>query len=346
MNLFIDPSYSAYNNNLLFDANNTFLNRDDTLKPFIDFKNQLTALNVEVNTFDLYEQIEDSNTASKSLYWSFGYLRDYEQLSKNKKLILDAFFILEPPLVAQHLYDQLPMLTRYFNRVYVHNINGDGFSLVDVDIKKLRKLYWPQPHSEPLDKFASNFKRQLAIAMICGLHKPKNGFSKELYSERIKALVHLSQNIKFDLYGRGWGKLFSRNALWLPYLLNYSKIMKHFKGSVESKFTTYSNYDFALCFENLEMKGYITEKIFDCFYAGVIPIYWGASDIENYIPKNCYIHFKDFKNYNDLSKHLLNLSNSDKDLFRTHAKIFLQSEAGKKYHGSLLEVYESKGNDL
>ena len=47
------------------------------------------------------------------------------------------------------------------------------------------------------------------------------------------------------------------------------------------------HYRFYICYENTEgVEDYITEKIFDCFAAGFVPIYWGASNIEKYIPKN------------------------------------------------------------
>ena len=36
------------------------------------------------------------------------------------------------------------------------------------------------------------------------------------------------------------------------------------------------------------VKGYITEKIFDSFFAGVVPIYWGAENITDYVPKSLY----------------------------------------------------------
>ena len=35
----------------------------------------------------------------------------------------------------------------------------------------------------------------------------------------------------------------------------------------------------------MEMKGYISEKIFDCFYSGTIPIYLGAKDVKTIFPK-------------------------------------------------------------
>ena len=51
------------------------------------------------------------------------------------------------------------------------------------------------------------------------------------------------------------------------------------RGPARSKSETLGRYTFALCFENMVLKGWITEKIFDCFYSGTVPIYLGAPDL-------------------------------------------------------------------
>ena len=62
---------------------------------------------------------------------------------------------------------------------------------------------------------------------------------------------------------------------------------------------------FAFCFENSDSYcGYITEKIFDAFFSGTIPIYFGAPDIQDYIPKNCYIDYRQFHSTDELVKKL------------------------------------------
>ena len=41
--------------------------------------------------------------------------------------------------------------------------------------------------------------------------------------------------------------------------------------------------------------GYISEKIFDCFFAGTVPLYLGAPDIEDYIPADTFIDLRQFR---------------------------------------------------
>ena len=48
----------------------------------------------------------------------------------------------------------------------------------------------------------------------------------------------------------------------------------------------------------------ISEKIFDCFYSGTIPIYLGDPNISDTIPSDTFIDYRDFSNINDLLKYL------------------------------------------
>lgn len=73
-----------------------------------------------------------------------------------------------------------------------------------------------------------------------------------------------------------------------------------YKGGASSKIKTISEYKFNICFENcydeLYSWDYVTEKIYDCFCAKTIPIYYGAYNIEEIIPKKLFIDFRDYKN--------------------------------------------------
>lgn len=81
------------------------------------------------------------------------------------------------------------------------------------------------------------------------------------------------------------------------------RIQKVYRGSIPSldKNVVMAQYKFNFCLENsYNIKGLISEKIFDCFMAKTIPIYFGASDIENYIPKSCFVSYSDFKTMGNL----------------------------------------------
>ena len=100
-----------------------------------------------------------------------------------------------------------------------------------------------------------------------------------------------------------------------------------FRGPREPrKADTLGRYTFALCFENSALEGCIPEKIFDCFYAGTVPIYWGAPDIERWIPRECFVDMREFESYTELRDFLRSRSPDHVEGYRVAAREFLRSE--------------------
>lgn len=333
--VYIDPSSKAYYEDRLFDHANPVLNRDDTLAPFIRLRAALEQQGIDLHTAD--RLLQQANQAQTSDYYSLGVLGNFKQLGERDEVRLRAFVIFEPPVVEPRLYRALPELTAAFERVYVHNTEGDGYSLKGVDQSRLRKLYWPQPHKDVLTDFWNREERRRRIVMINGNHKPVS-YSGELYSKRIEALAALSIFGTVDLYGRGWEKWWSRSSMWLPYWQHQRALMLIYKGACISKYEVLSLYDFALCFENMSMKGYITEKIFDCLYAGTIPLYLGAKDIADLIPEDVYIDCRRFSSWEEMHAKVMQLSGDEIKYMRAAGRAFILSAQGERYYDSMIDI--------
>ena len=164
-----------------------------------------------------------------------------------------------------------------------------------VDGKKFFKYYYPAPHQIKISLDEVKNKRKL-ICNISG--NKKSNFINELYSERRKAIKFFEEkiNLEFGLYGRGWNKV----------------EFPSYKGEIDNKYEVLKKYKFSLCFENTKnLEGYITEKIYDCFYTRTIPIYLGSQNISDYIPNECYIDFRKYSNYEELYLELINMSEEE-----------------------------------
>jgi len=59
-----------------------------------------------------------------------------------------------------------------------------------------------------------------------------------------------------------------------------------------------SKYRFRVCFESIYHPlwswDFITERMFDCFKAKTVPIYFGCYNIEEHVPKDFFIDYRDF----------------------------------------------------
>ncbi len=140
-----------------------------------------------------------------------------------------------------------------------------------------------------------------AICLING-NKYSN-IEGELYSKRkdIALWFHEHSNFQCDVFG------------YPPFDL------PNYKGAVQDKYSVLAQYKFSICFENVYhpvwSRGYISEKLLDCFMAETVPIYLGCYNIEEYVPTDLFIDFRQFRDYAELDDFLRSLSQDD---YRLH----------------------------
>jgi len=177
---------------------------------------------------------------------------------KAKKILI----IYEPPTVLPHLYD--PYLHEVFDRVLTWHdklVESQGHIKFNYTVNIGVHPDLPKFH-----------ERKFLCTMI---GNKKSAHPDELYTTRRNAIDFYEQHpqYEFHLYGYGWEK----------------EKLKCYRGAPEGKTAAIKQYKFSLCYENFRNDaGYITEKIFDCFYAGTVPIYLGAENVTDYIPENCF----------------------------------------------------------
>lgn len=225
-------------------------------------------------------------------------------LSKFSKRIL---FHFEPAVVTPSVYKNLPRLKRLYDEIYLTS-----------QIDGLRYFHMPQTFDSPVEPFFSNRDRKFLVMM--NSNKRPLQRKNELYSERLKAIKYFSEHSSIDLYGAFWDR-----PIFFPFTLYKKYVSKVYQGFVDNKFEAMSRYRFAICFENEISPGFITEKIFDCFLAGTIPIYYGAPNVTDYIPAGCFIDFREFRDYNHLREYLESLSLDKIDEYRENIQAFYKS---------------------
>jgi alpha(1,3/1,4) fucosyltransferase len=109
----------------------------------------------------------------------------------------------------------------------------------------------------------------------------------------------------FTLYGRGWGqpptrpgiagRLLKRVNEWRSRVRAAAPAFPSWRGQVHAKGEVLARARFAIAFENVQgSPGYITEKIFDCFVHGCVPVYLGTPGAADCIPAGCYVDARAF----------------------------------------------------
>jgi hypothetical protein len=151
----------------------------------------------------------------------------------------------------------------------------------------------------------------------------------ELHTKRLEAIEFFGGRKRLCLYGPGWSELQKLPRDW-------QRRLRQILGNLnpracDDKIATISGYKFAICYENVIYPGYVTEKIIDCFVAGVVPVYLGAPDIEKHVPVDSFIDMRKFKQFSDLEAYLDQISEEQAQKLLKAGKAFLQSQEGQKY---------------
>ena len=164
-----------------------------------------------------------------------------------------------------------------------------------------------------------------------------------LYSERIRTIRWLEKHAPqdFDLFGLGWDTPVARHGLvgrliskWQRHIPKRTGevFFPSYRSKVFSKLDTMRKYRFSICYENVrELPGYITEKIFDSFFAGCVPVYWGATNITAYIPEDCFIDRRKFVSHEDLYNFMVSMAESEYDVYQERISAFLTSDRAKPF---------------
>jgi hypothetical protein len=222
-------------------------------------------------------------------------------------------FLWEPPTVEPHGYEP-EMLNRF----------GKVFTWADdlVDNKHIFKFYYPvlTPKTEDIPPFEEKKFCSLFATRLCSKHP------QELYSEREKAIrFYEDKPDEFDLYGNNWGK----------------RKYNNWRGRAADKLGTLKQYKFCICYENMrDFNGYITEKIFDAFAAGCVPVYWGAPNVTKWIPEECFIDRRKFSSDQEIYDYLKSITKEEYERYLESADEFLKSEAAQYYtHDQFLKDF-------
>lgn len=306
-----------YLQNKIFDRADRVLNRDDCLASFVFLKDEFAKFDVELATQDIHPISESEIVLYNDMP---RVLPSLEEIKRSYLLIL------ESPLIIKNGFEK--ERHQHFKKIFTWSDD-----LVD------GQMYFKINYNFDLPLTIDKISPRPRFCTLISAHK-RSKESNELYSERMKAIRWFEKNapLDFDLYGVNWDrpahlglmKVFKK----LPFLERMLPFEPYpsYKGKVISKNETLKQYSFAICYENIaDVPGYITEKMFDCFFAGTIPIYRGASNITDYVPSDIFIDQRKFSSYNELYRYLKSLSASDIYSFQTRIEAFLQSEKAKAF---------------
>ena len=294
----------------------------------------------------------DSHPAKINLHGQWIALKD--QLYKNGiELVSKEFTNLESFDLEIHLNawktnkSRWPKFAILTETDFIHSNNSDmkllkkynhlfSWNPILVDSGLATKIQFSHPMGKGI---IDGFKKRNKFAVLFGSNRSLRGLhpKNNLYGERVKTIRWFERNAPndFTLYGRKWdmtGRLPTRlgalvHSIEKKLPFNYCPFPS-WKGVIINKQDVLRSSCFSIVYENIKgLNGYITEKIFDAFVAGNIPVYWGAEDIHKYIPNECFIDRRFFSNHDELYKFLKNISEEKYLDYQRSIKKFLENDS-------------------
>lgn len=263
------------------------------------------------NRAALYAELKDAKWVIDNTY----NLPFAQSLDPQKdRWLLDKLIIMiyEPPVVAPWVWSD-----------DMHNKAARILMWDDslVDNKKYFLLHW-NFYSEAKLKDSDIVPFEKRKKLCCMAGEPfKYQHPKQLYSPRRDAANYFEKNHPhdFDFFGYHWedGHKYQTFKGKLPYGKK-KEYLKHYK--------------FCLAYENMrDVDGWITERIFNCFESGCVPIYWGARNVRKYIPEGCFVDREKFATLDELYKFISTMSKADYEQYLRNIQAYLNSDAPKEF---------------
>ncbi len=218
----------------------------------------------------------------------------------------------ETPIITPYAYRKLDrLIPRIYQKIFLVTREPEGYDFFN---------HFLCTSGEVIGSYFNDPKEKFLV--LINTNKISHSFSnRELFGERLHAIQYFSGVPGFDLFGSGWNKLPKNPLYW-----HYKKYAaRAWRGTAENKMKTIAQYKFMICYENSSYRGYVSEKIFDCMAAGVVPVYLGAPDVETIVPKNCFIDKRDFKTYEELHAFLKSRTEKDLETYRKAMAVFLKN---------------------
>ena len=314
---------SCFSDNNCFKANAVY-NRDGCLTHLIELRESCKKLGFLINTNDITHPKDSDLVLIENVFGSNPYKRVAELKTLCKPMIL---ICSESPAVLKTNNDI--RILKLFDSVFSYNDE----LLSSSELKNINKFNYTFEFPKKVPR--GNWGNKKLLCLISANKRSKH--KAELYSKRVEIIRWYEKNFleKFDLYGTGWANSKKAMAPWFrrkilhhgPWANYFAPPFDSYKGIVESKFQILQNYKFSICFENVkDVAGYITEKIFDSMSAGSVPIYLGANNIQDHIPKRCFINYRRFNSIFQMHEYLTTMESGRYEEYLDAIDSFIKSK--------------------
>jgi hypothetical protein len=167
---------------------------------------------------------------------------------------------------------------------------------------------------------------------------------RDQYQARVRILDWYERHAPadFHLFGRGWDRPAALPGRWGRVRNQLRKVLARFlpakspyatwRGPVDDKIELLTRARFCLAHENCrDLEGYVTEKLFDSFRAGCVPVYVGPKEIADLVPAGCFIDGRAYETPAALNAFLRTIDDAAYRGYQERIRAFLLSAQAKPF---------------
>jgi len=151
-----------------------------------------------------------------------------------------------------------------------------------------------------------------------------NYFNK-FYTTIKPSIIIPFEDKKFCLIATNIGTEFKNKIFNKLITIGNCDLLNSFKNEIGNKscyhditlLNIMNQYKFVFVSENSISDGYITEKIFNCYFSRIIPIYYGSKKINYFFNNNSFINIEDYNNLDNVEKLIIRINNN-KELYESY----------------------------
>ena len=269
----------TYNSTLNKNKFNTTIQNEE--KKSINYNNNNSFfLNTSNNSLEIKNNIK---TAKKKIYVKYINFSPFLELNKFDihNILLEKYDVIISNKPDYLIFGQFLGINRYYNSV---------------------KLFITTKNKIP------NFNKTDYSIGISNIENIENGdryFRKPIRTDKLSAIYSIynqTKKIGINNTNKNFCAMFtskSEGRVQNDFYQRLSKYKTVDSGCSKDKIEFLKHYKFSICFENSKNLGYITEKLFDSFEAGTIPIYYGDDSILELLNNKSYIHIKNESEFDE-----------------------------------------------
>jgi hypothetical protein len=259
----------------------------------------------------------------------------------NRKDIRKILYTIESPNIRHKEQWSGEFIERYFTDVITY------WEDIRYNVRMYRYPFIHRLNMKVDKKYLSKNKEKGTICIV--LENRKNDQRYKIDGIELKAQDKLREEYVREMpeiycYGRGWKEIEGKKDMYIEHKEENHDRSKDTRKSKDY----YQKHRFALIIENCNAKGYVSEKIFDAWMVGTIPIYYGNMT-ERYkkkmgITDEMYIDAKKYS-AKELGERMKNITKEEiekyeEEIYKRREDV-LENVGIEKYNRYLEFVFES-----